>query len=106
VKILLKIILFPVSLILTIIVAISSFLIEKCAIILNIASGLIFLGALAGLLVYLFGWPFGQPGHPQDLVMVITGAVLSFLLSPFGLPTLAAWIVSKLDLLNELIKSI
>jgi len=87
-------------------VAISSFLIEKCAIILNLFSGLIFLGTLAALIQYLFGWPYGKPGHPQNLVMVAVGVVLSFLFSPFGLPTLAAWIVSKLDLLNELIKSI
>ena len=102
----LKIILFPVSLILTIIVAISSFLIEKCAFILNIASGLIFLGALAALLQYLFGWPYGQAGTSFALSSAIVGIILSFLLSPFGLPTLAAWLVSKLDLLNELIKSI
>ena len=102
----LKIILFPVSLILTIIVAISSFLIEKCAFILNIASGLIFLGALAAWLQYLFGWPYGQAGTSFALSSAIVGIILSFLLSPFGLPTLAAWIVSKLDILNDLIKSI
>jgi hypothetical protein len=106
VKILLKIILFPISLLLTVFVGISNFLIEKFAIILNIASGIIFLGTLAALVQYLFGWPYGEPGNPQNLVMVATGVVLSFLLSPFGLPTLVAWIVSKLDLLNELIKSI
>ena len=106
VKIFFKIILFPVSLLLTIIVAISNFLIVKCAILLNIVSGILFLGALAALVQYLFGWPYGQAGNPQNLVMVAVGVVLAFLLSPYGLPTLAAWIVSKLDLLNELIKSI
>lgn len=105
-RILFKILLFPVSLLLTIFVAISNFLIVKCAIILNIVSGILFLGALAALVQYLFGWPYGEPGHPQNLVVVATGVILSFLLSPFGLPTLAAWIVSKIDLLNELIKSI
>jgi len=105
-RIFLKIILFPVSLLLTIIAAISNFLIMRCAIILNIVSGIIFLGTLVGLLQYLSGWPYGQPGNPQTLIMVAAGFVFSFLLSPFGLPTLAAWIVSKLELLNELIKSI
>jgi len=98
--------LFPVSLILTIFVAISNFLIVKCAFILNIVSGIIFIGTLAVLIQYLFGWPYGEPGHPQNLVVVAVGIVLSFLFSPFGLPTFAAWIVSKLDLLNDLIKSI
>jgi hypothetical protein len=78
----------------------------KCAMILNIVSGIVFLGALAALIQYLFGWPYGEPGDSQNLVIVVTGLVLSFLLSPYGLPTFAAWIVSKLDLLNELIKSI
>ena len=105
-RIIFKILLFPVSLILTVVVAISNFLIVKCAIILNIVSGILFLGVLAALVQYLFGWPYGEPGNPQNLVMVAVGVVLSFLLSPFGLPTLVAWIVSKLDLLNEKIKSI
>lgn len=105
-RIIFKILLFPISLILTIFVAISNFLIVKCAIILNIASGILFLGALATMLVYLFGWPYGEAGHTEHLIMAIVGVVLSFLLSPFGLPTLMAWIVSKLDALNEAIKSI
>ena len=105
-RIIFKILLFPVSLILTIFVAISNFLIIKCAIILNIVSGLVFLGALAALIQYLFGWPYGEAGNSQNLVFVATGVVLSFLLSPYGLPTLAAWLVSKLALLNEMIKSI
>ena len=101
-----KIILFPVSLVLTIVVAISNFLIIKCAIILNFLSGIVFLAALAGLAQYLFGWPFGEAGDSRIIGTVIFGFVLSFLLSPYGLPTLAAWLVSKLAILNELIKSI
>ena len=81
-RIFFKILLFPVSLLLTIIVAISNFLIEKCAIILNIFSGLIFLGTLAALIQYLFGWLYGEAGHTQNLVMVAFGVVLSFLSYP------------------------
>jgi len=101
-----KILLFPISLILTIIVYMSAFLIEKCTIILNILSGIFFLGAIASWLQYFFGWPFGEAGGSFNLTTAITATLASFLLSPYGLPTLAAWIISKLDILNNLIKSI
>jgi len=105
-RILFKILLFPISLILTVFVGISSFLIEKCAVLLNIVSGILFLGALASLIQYLFGWPFGEAHTSFGLMSTIIVAVAAFLLSPYGLPTLAAWIVDKLDDLNGAIKSI
>jgi len=105
-RIVLKILLFPISLVLTIVVALSEFLIVKCAIILNIISSILFLGALAAFLQYFFGWPFGEPGESFALTSGIAGLVFAFLLSPYGLPTFVAWIVSKLDDLNDLIKSI
>ena len=101
-----KVLLFPISLILTIVVPISEFLIIKLAVLLNIASGILFLGALLGFLQYFFGWPMGGAGNTQNLISAIVAVVFSFLLSPFGLPTLAIWIVSRLAILNELIKSI
>ena len=105
-RIFFKIILFPISLVLTIVVAVSEFLIEKCAIILNIFSFIFFLGAIASWLQYFFAWPFGEAGESFTLTTAIAATVASFLLSPYGLPTFVAWIVSKLDDLNDLIKSI
>ena len=105
-RILLKIILFPFSLLLTVFVAIAGFLIEKCAFILNIISGLLFLGSILMALQYFFGWPFGESGVQNDLTLTIIGLVLAFILSPYGLPTFLAWFVDKLDDLNELIKAI
>lgn len=70
-RIFFKVLLFPISLALTIVVAISEFLIIKLAILLNIVSGLLFLGALLGFLQYFFGWPMGQAGNTHNLVTAI-----------------------------------
>lgn len=105
-RIFFKILLFPISLLLTIVVAVSMFLVERCAGILNIFSGIVFLAALVGYSQYLFGWPFGIAGNMPTLQLAIFGTVFAFLLSPFGLPTLAAWLLGKLDNLNCAIKSI
>jgi len=105
-RIFFKILLFPISLALTIFVSVSKFLIDKCMIILNILSGILFLGAIAAFLQYFFGWPFGEAGESFTLTTAIAATVLAFLLSPYGLPTFVAWLVSKLDDLNDLIKSI
>ena len=105
-RILFKILLFPISLLLTIIVAISNFLIVRCAFLLNIISCLLFLGALLGYIQFFFGWPFGESGVRQHLIAAIVGTIFSFLLSPAGLPSLVAWIVEKLDILNQKIKAI
>lgn len=101
-----KIILFPFSLILTIFVAVSMFLVERVAVLLNILSGIIFLGALVSLLQYFFGWPYGEAGTSYALTAGICGMVFAFILSPFGLPTVMVWILAKLELLNDAIKAI
>ena len=106
IRVFIKILLFPVSIVLTIFCAISEFLVVKCAILLNIVSGLLFIGVLAMSARYFWGWPSGTPGESQDLFTIVFVGVLSFLISPFGLPRLAIWIISKLANLNELIKSI
>jgi len=105
-RILIKILLFPISLILTIFVAVSMFVVERCAVILNILAGIMFLAALAGYSQYLLGWPIGAAGETTTLQLAVIGTVFAFLLSPFGLPTLAAWLLGKLDNLNGAIKSI
>ena len=105
-RILIKILLFPISLVLSIFVAVSLFVVERCTVILNIISGIIFVAALSGYSQYLFGWPFGTAGDTPTLQLAIIGTVFAFLLSPYGLPTLVAWLLGKLDNLNGAIKSI
>jgi len=106
VKVLLKIILFPISILLTIIVAVFSFLIEKCAMVLNILSGLLFLLAVTAFLRYFIGWPFSGAGEIANLQGGIIIGIVSFLLSPYGLPTALIWIVAQFAKLNDAIKAI
>jgi len=82
------------------------FLVERCAVLLNIVSGLMFVGALAGFSQYFFGWPFGTAGEASALQLAIIGSVFAFLISPYGLPLLAMWLLGKVDNLNRAIKSI
>ena len=105
-RIFFKILLFPLSLLLSIFVAISAFLIGRLAVILNIFSGFMFLGALAAYAQYFFGWPVGTAGNAPTLQLAIFATVFAFLLSPGGLPTFTAWLIDKLDDLNCAIKSI
>ena len=105
-RIFFKILLFPVSLLLTIIVAVSTFLIERCAVILSIFSGIMFLAALAGYAQYLFGFPVGASGNISTLQLAIFGTVFAFLLSSYGLPLFAKWLVEKIDNLIYAIRSI
>ena len=105
-RIFFKILLFPLSLVLTVFVSISNFLIEKAAILLNILSGIVFIAALAGYAEYFFGFPFDRIGDTPTLQLAIFSTVFAFVLSTFGLPTLTLWLVNKLDNLNDAIKSI
>ena len=105
-RVIFKVLLFPLSLLLTIFVAVSMFLIERFAVLLNIVSGIMFLAALAGYLQYLFGWPIGDAGNMSTLQLAIFGTAFAFMLSPYGLPSLAMWLINMLDGLNYAIKSI
>ena len=101
-----KVLLFPLSLLLTIFVAVSMFVVERCAGILNIFSVIIFIAALAGYSQYFFGWLMGTAGHMPTLQLAIFATVFAVLLSPYGLPMIAAWLLGKLDNLNDVIKAI
>lgn len=105
-RIFFKVILFPISLVLTVFVAVFMFLVERVAVLLNIISGILFLGAVVSLLQYFFGWPYGEAGTSYALTAGICGVVFAFLLSPFGLPTAMVWILAKLEILNDSIKAI
>ena len=105
-RIFFKVILFPISLLLTIVVAISTFIIVRLAGILNIFSGIVFIAALAAYSQYFWGWPFGIAGNMPTLQLAIFATVFAFILSPFGLPLFGMWLMGKLDDLNDAIKSI
>lgn len=105
-KMIIKAILFPISFSLTIIVSLFTFLIKHVAVLLNIISGITFFAALVNLVRYLFGWPYAQAGSSHSLSIAISAAVVAFILSPYGLPTVAIWLLSKLDGLNNAIKDI
>ena len=78
-KILLKIFAAPLALSLTIIVAFCGFILSVTGVIFWLLSVLVFVGA-----VLLF---FSQQA----------AGGIAFLISPYGLPALAAWVVGKLD---------
>ena len=99
-RIFFKVLLFPVSLILTLLVSVSSFLVGGVGNVLKIISGLLFLGTLAmgGLAIF--------KSDVYDWMPVIVIGAAAYLISPYGLPKLAEWLVVKLDDLNDLIKAI
>ena len=105
-RVIFKVLLFPLSLLLTIFVAVSMFLIERFAVLLNIFSRIMFLATLAGYAQYLFGWPIGDAGNTFTLQLAIFGTVFAFMLSPYGLPLLAMRLIDMLDGLNCVIKSL
>jgi hypothetical protein len=95
-----KVLLFPFTFILTIVIHILCFVVEKASVILNIISGLLFLGALL-----MGGFAIFKGGHWTWQAPVIL-AVVAFLISPYGLPKLAVWLVEKIHGMNEFVKSL
>ena len=96
-RILLKILLFPVSLILSLFIAICRFICCFSGAVLSVISSIMFLIALAALIIPTIETPF------QTTIIVW---VVAFLISPFGIPKFADWLLDKLDDLNFAIKSI
>ena len=105
-RILFKILLFPATLLLTVFVAVGRFITVRCAVLLNIVSGILFLGALIFFSTYFFGWPLGGAGTADHLLTAVIFGACAFLLSPYGLPMLMMWALDRLDDLNGAIKSI
>ena len=99
-RILFKIVLFPISLILAVVVHVSCFLVERVGGLLSIVSFLLFMGALL-----MFGFAVFKPDNTYRQPAIIS-AVISFIISPYGLPKIAVLFVCKIDELNNMIKSI
>lgn len=93
-RILAKILLLPVVVALTILVAVCRFICSFSGAVLFVLASLFFLAALAVLILL------------RDPRASVTGFVVAFLISPYGIPLFLNWIVDKLDDLNCAIKSI
>ena len=90
-KLLLKILVWPVTLMLSVFTSICLFLFSSAAFLLGLASTL--LTALAVLVLLA--------GSPKNAAIV---TVIAFLLSPYGLPLLAAQLIGGLASFNAAIK--
>lgn len=93
-RILAKILLLPVAVALTILVAVCRFICTFSGAVLMIFAGILFLVGL-GTLVLL-----------RDPRGGVISFVLAFLISPYGIPLFINWLVDKLDDLNCAIKGI
>ncbi len=94
-RILLKILLFPITLSLTIILLFSEFICLFGTMFLSILALLLFVLALGGTMIIL-----------KDMQDGLRAMVLAYLISPFGIPMLASWLIGRIGQINERLKAI
>ena len=90
---LLRILLLPLGLALSIVIGICRFFCICSTAVLSVLSSVLFLLSLIALLV----------GHTQAGTLGLVGA---FLISPFGLPKMASWLIDRMDDLRATITAI
>lgn len=90
---LIKIILFPISLSLSILTAFLTFLLSVSSVILGIVSFICVIAAISAFI-------------QKDWGTGIQSLIIGFLLSPYGLQMLAAFIIGIIESINEGIKAI
>lgn len=93
-KFLLKIILFPVTIMLTVFVGICRLL--------NQLSNMVFM--LAALLILLIGLATILLAHDMSNGLILIA--IAFLISPFGLPLIVTFLIEVLGLFKDMIKAI
>ena len=93
-RLLFKIVLFPITLALSIIVGVCRFVCGFSGAVLGVISTLFFTLALLTLIL------LKEPGG------ALTTAIIAFVISPYGIHKLAEWFVDRLEDLNSAIKSI
>jgi len=93
-RIILKILLFPISLALAILIMACRFLCSFSSVILGILSFGLFVLAVCCV---IFLW---------DMRGALTAIIFSFLISPFGIPKFAEWLIDRMEDLHYAIKSI
>ncbi len=96
-RILFRIMLFPVTLTLAVIVGLCRFVCRFAGGLLTVAASLIFIITLLGLIL---------PVTKLPAASYAAMFALAFAISPFGLPKLADWLLDRLDGLNITIRSI
>ena len=84
----LKIILFPIILLLSILISFLKFIISVSGMILGILSFLVVLGSLAALI-------------QKDATTFIQALVIAFLMSPYGLPKIALWVTEYIEFARD-----
>ena len=89
----LRIILFPITLILSILIAFSKFIVTISGTILGLLSFLVVLGAFACFV-------------QNEIKLGIEALIIAFLISPYGLPKIAMWLVAYLEYGKEKLKEI
>ncbi len=89
----LKIILFPISLLLSILTAVLSFLLGIGTVILYLLMMFCIFGAIASFL-------------QKEVIIGIEALIIGFLLSPYGIPMVGASIIALLQGINEKIMSV
>ncbi len=92
-RLLIKIILFPISLSLSILTAFLTFLLSVSSVILGIVSFICVIAAISAFI-------------QKDTSTGIQSLIIGFLLSPYGLQMLAAFIIGIIESINEGIKAI
>ena len=93
-RVLFKIVLFPITLVLSIVVGVCRFVCGFSGAVLGTISTLLLTLALLTLILL------------KELGGALTTAIIAFVVSPYGIPKLAEWLVDRLEDLNFAIKSI
>jgi len=93
-RILLKIILFPVTLLVSIILLVCQFICVFSSMLLSILAFFLFAIGLATMLLL---------GETNESLKVL---FIAYLISPYGIPMLAAWFLGTIGGINERLKSI
>ncbi len=92
-KMVLRIIIFPITLILSMLIAFSKFIVTIGATILGLFSFLVIIGSLACFI-------------QSEVKLGIEALIIAFLISPYGLPKIAMWMVAYLEYGKEKLQEI
>lgn len=93
-RILLKILLFPITLMVSIILLVCQFVCVFSSMLLSIFAFILFALGLATILLL------------DETKQGISALFIAFLISPYGIPMLAAWLIGTMGGINERLKSI
>lgn len=93
-RLLLKVLLFPITIVLSVFITFARFISELSGALLAIAAVIVFVLALGTLILLK---------DPQGALVT---CIIAFVISPYGIPKLAEWLIDRLDDLNNIIRAI